>query len=214
MKKIGKIMLVLSVLSYAIGAVVYQYLPERVASHWNINGEVDGYSSRFFGAFFFPIVITALSILLYWIPRIDPLSKNIEKFYKHYQNFLLAFFGFMYLIYFQTILWALGYHVSPMIIFPIGFAGLMFAISPMMEHAEQNWSIGIRTPWTMSSKEVWEKTHLLAGRIYKYAAILSLLGILVPKYAFFFVIVPILGASLYLVAYSYFEFKKEQNSSN
>jgi uncharacterized membrane protein len=210
MKKIRQILVIFSAISYLIGLSVYRFLPDKVASHWNIRGEVDGYSGPFFGAFFFPLMITGLSILLYWLPLMDPLSKNIEKFRKHYANFLIAFFAFMYLIYAQTILWAYGYHISPMIVFPIGFAGLLWAISSMMEHAEQNWSIGIRTPWTMSSKKVWDKTHLLGGKMYKFAALISLLGLVTPKYSFVFVVAPILSVSLYLVFYSYLEYKKEQ----
>lgn len=146
MKRIGWILFGLITLSFMAGAFVYPYLPERVASHWNAAGQVDGYSGRFVGAYLMPIIVAILTGLLWLIPWVDPLKVNIEKFKKYYQGFILVFILFMILIYAQTLLWNFGIKISPMIIFPFGFAGLMYYLAILLEHAEQNWFVGIRTP--------------------------------------------------------------------
>ncbi len=78
----------------------------------------------------------------------------------------------------------------------------------MMENAKRNWFIGIRTPWTMSSDSVWNKTHAIGGKLFKISGGIAFLGVLFPDYAFFLVIAPIILSALYVTAYSYFEYKK------
>ncbi len=124
--------------------------------------------------------------------------------------FLIVFLLFMSAINLQTLLWNLGTKISPLIFFPVGFAFLAYSIGIMVEHAQQNFFIGIRTPWTLASESVWDKTHRIAGKFYKIAAVLSLIGEFFQKYAILFVIVPIIAASIYVMIFSYFEFKKEQ----
>lgn len=210
MKRIGWVIVSLVVLSFITGAIVYPYLPEQVASHWNAAGQVNGYSGRFVGAFLLPIILTITLILFWLIPRIDPLQANIKKFMKYYQGFILVFILFMMLVYAQTLLWNLGIEISPMIVFPFGFAGLMYYIAILLEHAEQNWFVGIRTPWTLSNPTVWKKTHQLGAKLYKISALIALIGVLFPRSAVYFILIPILAASIYLVIFSYFEFKKER----
>lgn len=210
MKRIGWILFGLITFSFIAGAIVYPYLPERVASHWNAAGQVDGYSGRFVGAYLMPIIVAILTGLLWLIPRVDPLKANIEKFKKYYQGFILVFILFMILVYSQTLLWNFGIKISPMIIIPFGFAGLIYYVAILLNHAEQNWFIGIRTPWTLSCPAVWKKTHQLGAKLYKFSALIALIGVLFPKFAIIFVLAPILSVSIYLVIYSYLEFKKAQ----
>lgn len=80
----------------------------------------------------------------------------------------------------------------------------------LLDHAEQTWFVGIRTPWTMSSERVWKKTHALGGTLFKIAGIISITGILFGRYALWFCIVPILFVAVYLVVYSYLEFRREE----
>ena len=77
-----------------ISALAYGHLPERVPSHWNARGEVDGYLSRGLGAFLLPIVVLGLWGLLRVLPRIDPRRDNYEKFHGMYEMLIVATVGF------------------------------------------------------------------------------------------------------------------------
>ena len=79
----------------------------------------------------------------------------------------------------------------------------------MIENAKRNWFIGIKTPWTLSNDKVWEKTHKIGGKLFKSVGIIAFLGILFPNYGLFFVLLPVIAVTVYTVAYSYFEHKKE-----
>ena len=93
-----KIIVGLIVLSFAIGIYVYPQMPNMMASHWNTEGQVDGYMSKFWGLFLMPFVIVGLSLLFIIIPKIDPLKSNIEKFRIHYDRFIILLISYLFLI--------------------------------------------------------------------------------------------------------------------
>lgn len=191
-------------------------MPELMASHWNTAGEVDGYMSRFWGVFLMPIISLAVFGLMIFLPRIDPLKQNVDKFKGYYDGFILTLFLFLFYIYGLTLAWNLGYRFPMGAILLPAFACLFFYIGVMLAKSKRNWFIGIKTPWTLSSEEVWDKTHRLGATLFKLAGVLALIGLLLPDYAFWFILVPILLFTLVLFAYSYIIFKgiSENNNNN
>jgi uncharacterized membrane protein len=81
-----------------MGIIFYPLMPERMVSHWGANGEPNGYMSNFWGSFLLPLITLAMFVLLFFIPRMDPLRENIEKFKEYFLNFLIILF----LIYART----------------------------------------------------------------------------------------------------------------
>jgi len=74
---------------------VFDRLPEQMASHWNTANQVDGYMSRFWGAFLMPIVAIGMLALFLIIPNIDPLKANIAKFRNYFNAFIALMVGFL-----------------------------------------------------------------------------------------------------------------------
>lgn len=208
MKKTTIAALALIIISFIIAIWLYPAMPERMASHWNGAGEVDGWMPRFWGLFLMPILSAGLLLLFLAIPKIDPLKKNIKKFMKYYDWFIALFIVFLFYIYLLTIFWNLEYrfNMTSMIIPAVGILFIYLGI--LTEHAKRNWFIGVRTPWTLSSDKVWEKTHKLAGKLFKIAGVIALFGIVFQKYAMWLIFIPVLIAALYPVVYSYFAYQK------
>ncbi len=209
MKKSMVIVLAIILISFIIGVYFYPQMSERMASHWDSKGEVDGDMPKFWGLFLMPIISVGLLLLFILIPKIDPLKKNIEKFRKYFDWFIVIIFIFLFYIYLLTILWNLNYrfNMTIMIIPPLGI--LFYYVGILTENAKRNWFIGIRTPWTLSNDIVWEKTHKLGGKLFKISALIAFIGILFQKYAILFVIVPVISVAIYTIVYSYFEYKKQ-----
>src|SRR3989344_5846630 len=131
------------VLSFVLAACAYPYMPDRIASHWNAAGEVDGYMPKLAGLFLLPFVTAAIFLLCVAIPRIDPMKANIEKFRKHYERFMLLIMAFMLYIYVLTMLWETGARFNIMYFIVPAIGILIYYCGVLMENSKRNWFIGI-----------------------------------------------------------------------
>lgn len=199
------IVLAIVLVSFVLGWALYDRMPVRMASHWNASNEVDGSMPRFWGLFFAPIVMTGLFLLFIAIPRTDPLKDNIETFRIHFDRFIVLLFTFLLYLYLLTIFWNLGPRFVMIMFLAPGFAVLFYFSGALLERTKRNMCIGIRTPWTLASDRVWERTHRLGGILFKAAGVLALGGIVFPSYGIWFVLVPVLAAALVATVYSYRE---------
>lgn len=208
-KKRSEILIFLIVLaSFGVGIYFYPQMPVVMASHWNIQGQVDGYLPKFWALFLLPFILLITIFLFLTIPKIDPLRKNILKFEKYYQGFIILIVIFLFYLYLLTIVWNRGFKFDFISAIILPFAILFYFTGVLLEKAKRNYFIGIKTPWTLASDEVWNKTHRLGGKLFKISAFITLSGLLFPQYAFYLVILPVLLFSLFLVVYSYLQFWK------
>jgi uncharacterized membrane protein len=196
--------------SFIIGIIMYSSMPEKMASHWNAQGKVDGYISRFWGVFLMPFLSVGIFGLFLVIPFIDPKKKNIEQFRAYFDGFILLTMLFLLYLYVLTLLWNKGTTFNMVQAILPAFAILFFYCGVLLTHAQQNWSIGIRTPWTLSSAFVWDKTHKLGGLLFKIVAVIALGGIFFSRYAIFFILIPVILAAITLFLYSYLVFRKKE----
>ena len=211
--KIQIIIIFLILFSFVVALYFYPQLPDTMASHWNSKGEVDGYMSKCSSAFLLPLVSLFMFLLFLLIPKIDPLKKNYEKFRTYFDGFILILILFLFYIYLLSLFWNLGYrfNMGQLMMPALGF--LFFYCGVLIKNAKRNWLVGIRTPWTLSSDKVWDKTHKLGAILFKTAGIVAFLGIIFPNYALWILCVPLIGSSVFLIFYSYFEYKKETIAS-
>jgi uncharacterized membrane protein len=193
---------------YVTAFIFYPQMPAQMASHWDAQGEVDGYISRFWGLFLFPFNATVLGALLMAVPVIDPLKANIAKFRKFYDWFVVLFLIYFFYIYLLTVLWNkdVSFDLVQAMLPAIGV--LFFYLGVMLQHARRNYMVGIRTPWTLANDEVWDRTHRLGSRLFMACGILIALSAFWPKFAIYFVLVSILAVTLITVVYSYVIYRK------
>lgn len=211
MKKLALILGVMILAFFAIGLYSYYNIDsDQIASHWNVDNEVDGYMGKFWGIFLIPIISLGLVFLFLFIPRIDPMKKNFKKFDKYYKSFIIVFMIFMLYVYVTTMFYNFGNEINIGNFILPGIGVLFFFIGIIMKKIEQNWFIGIRTPWTLSSKKSWKETHKMASILFMLLAPIMFLTILVPsKFAVWFILIPTLGISFFLIFYSWLIWKKE-----
>ncbi|MGV8168797.1 MAG: SdpI family protein [Candidatus Nanoarchaeia archaeon] len=204
--------IVLIILSFLIGAFLYSQLPDKLASHWNAVGDVDGYMSKFWGLFLLPLLCVVMFLLLVFLPKIDPLRKDMEGFRDQYDFFIALLFSFMFYLYLLTLLWNVGFRFNMSVFLVPAFSLLFFYMGLILEKSKRNWFLGIRNPWTMSSDFVWEKTHKLGGLLFKLSATIMLLGLFFHRLALFIVIVPLILTAIITIVYSYHLFKEQEKS--
>lgn len=164
--------LLIIVLSFVCGFYFQQIMPDRVPLHWNINGEVDNWGDKSTGVWLMPFIGLGTYIMFLLLPLMDPFKKNYETFAKTYhlfKNLLLIFFFVLYLI---TMAASIGWEVRIEIWIPT-IIGVMFMImGNYFGKLKNNWFMGIRTPWTLSSPEIWDKTHRLGGKLFMLAGLI------------------------------------------
>ncbi len=203
MKPFYVVLCLLILSSFLTVAILYPSLPDQIPSHWNAAGEVNGYLPKFWGLFLIPFILTGLVLLFLVIPRIDPLRANILQFLPYYEWFVVIFVLFLLSLQATTILWAYGILVPINMVMSLGTGILFFYIGILLRHARRNWFIGIRTPWTLSSNTVWKRTHRLGSVLFMVAGLIALLGTLLPAYAIWLILVPVLAVAGITVVYSY-----------
>jgi uncharacterized membrane protein len=212
-KTIQILILSLILASFLLGAYFYPIMPDRVASHWNASGSVNGYMPKLVGLFLMPVISTILFLAFLVIPRIDPLKGNIAKFRSYFDLFILLLFGFLFYLHTLTIAWNLGYKFNIVQLMAPAIGLLIYYAGVLTENAKQNWFIGVRTPWTLSSVMVWNRTNRLAGKLFKAAGVLAMLGAVFPDRAILFILVPVIVAGIYPLIYSYQEYQREIRES-
>ena len=196
-------------LSFILSIYLYPRVPEQMATHWDASGEVNGYMSKFWGLFFMPLIMAGLALFFLVVPRIDPRKANFEKFSRRYEGFIVLMLLFLLAVHVQVLLWNIGIEISPNSVLPVGIGLLFYYIGILTENAEQNWFVGVRTPWTLSSKKVWKRTNRLAGKLFKIAGIAALFGLFFPELMVYFILGPALLVAFVTVFYSYLEYRKE-----
>ena len=208
------ITLALIALALLAGAVLWNQLPDQMASHWNVNDQVDGYTSKLLGVFLMPLITLGMFALFLVVPNIDPLKANIAKFRESFNLFIVLIVAFMLYIHGLTLAWSLGHQDFKMSGAILPFIGILFiAIGFMLRKAKRNFFIGIRTPWTLSSDNVWDKTHQLGSILFMVSGAFAIIGgVFGGMAAFWLMFVPLIGSSLFLVVYSYLLYRAETKS--
>ena len=193
--------------SFACAIYFYPLMPLKMASHWGITGEADGWSGRLFGVFFMPILSLFLFHLFVFLPKIDPLKKNVKKFEKFFDWFVIGILAFLLYLYLLTLAWNWGGRFNFILAILPAFIILFYLAGVLMEKSRRNYFIGFRTPWALTSDRNWEETNKMGGRLFKIAALIGILGMFFQAQAFLFLIGPLIIFTIYIFIYSYLKFK-------
>ncbi|HVC17325.1 MAG TPA: SdpI family protein [Rhodanobacter sp.] len=151
---------------------LYPRLPVEVPTHWDFNGHVNGYMSRFWGAAFPALMILAIAGLTWILPAISPRRFEIRPFAQVYVLLMLATQGLVLVLGLATLLAAAGYAIPMPKLGALGAGALFKILGNYMGKLRKNFFVGIRSPWTLASDAVWERTHRVAGWLFMLAGLL------------------------------------------
>lgn len=211
-KKAIVLMWVVSLLPFVLVALAWPYLPERVPTHWDLHGQVDGYGSPA-TLWLLCAISPLLSLGFQFLPRLDPKKENYEKFQSKYDLFgplVPVILLVCVAITLSECLWPGRINVSRTIGLMIGV--LFIIIGNIMGKVKTNWFMGIRTPWALSDPDVWNKTQRLGGwTFFLSGASVAVLSLLAPEKVFFtvFFVIFALGLILtYFMSWKWFQEKQ------
>jgi uncharacterized membrane protein len=195
-----------------IGSIVgYTRMPDVVPIHFNAKGEADGWGNRLMAVALMPGMMLLLWGMLEWLPRIDPKRANYAKFQGAYDIVINATLTLLLAMHFMIIGSALGMPVlSFKRIMPIAVGAMFLVVGNVLPRTRRNWFFGLRTPWTLSSDRVWERSNRFAGYALMIAGLLIVVAAFLPE-PFGMIALMVFGsiAALSSVVYSYFVWKDE-----
>jgi uncharacterized membrane protein len=180
---------------YIMGFLLYPYLPEMMPSHWNVAGQVDGYTPKNVYLIFLPSVILGIYILISFAPALDPRPESYRKFRGVVEGFRIIMVLVFASIYVATILFALGIPVSvgKVVRFVLGL--MLVFIGNYFGKVRHNYTFGIKTPWTLASEEVWNKTHRVSGPLWVVAGFVWMISIFMADRPAFIIDMAVLAAA-------------------
>lgn len=190
---------------FITAAVRWGSVPDQIPIHWNAAGEVDGYGGRFSGLLLLPLLALGIYLLLRYIPRIDPARANYASFARTYMTIRIVFLVYMAFIYFVLNLAIANEENVAVDKFIFGAVAVLFLIlGGAMGKFRPNWFVGIRTPWTLTSKRSWVKTHRAGGWVFIASGLLMLGGAVFDgELALYIMFGVLFGGIIFLVVYSY-----------
>lgn len=203
-KKLLAITSIVILIPMLIGLLLWNRLPEQIPSHWDINGNIDNWSSKSFVVFGLPAMLLGLHWLCVIASAADPKHKNYSKKMLLTVLWICPIIGlFLFSLVYAT---ALGYPIKVEIIMPL-LVGLMFIIvGNLLPKCRQTYTMGIKLPWTFASEKNWNKTHRFAGKIWVMGGIVTMATAFLSNFwMLFFILIVMVAAP---TAYSYLYYRK------
>lgn len=207
--KFDKMLIITTVICFlplVMSFMVFDRLPDQVPVHWNFNGEVDNYASKEFGAFGLPFLMAFFNFIVHIGLNNDPKKANYSVVLKQFSMWLIPVMT-LFLVPI-TLLFAMGYDIKINVIVPV-FVGIIIVIcGNYLPKCKQNYTMGIKLPWTLNSEENWNKTHHMAGFIWTIGGILLILTTLLNINAMPLFFIIIFSLVVVPAIYSYMLYKK------
>lgn len=202
-KKHWRILLVTSLITLlpiVAGVVLWNQLPDPMPSHWNAAGEVDGWSSKPFAVFGLPLIMTAALWLCALGTGADPKKANHSDKVIHLVLWIIPILSVV--LFTITYAVALGKNVRIELVMPV-VIGLIFTIvGNYLPKCKQNYTIGIKIPWTLNSEENWNRTHRFAGRLWTVCGLVIILTGFFGGFWIFFGVVLLMVLAPFIYSYA------------
>jgi|KBSSwiStaDraftv2_1062776.scaffolds.fasta_scaffold35676_4 uncharacterized membrane protein len=191
-------------------ALLWHSSPDRFPMRWEMSGEVGRYGNRTEGLLALPAGGVLVYLLMLFLPRLDPGRLNYAKFAGAWYTIRASSLALLAVLYVVMILSARGVAIDMLRFIGLAVGAMLFVMGNVLGKIRPNWFVGVRTPWTLSSKRSWSKTHRLAGWVFVAGGLALMAAGLIGTPSAMGVAAVILAAGvLGAVVYSYFVWKSD-----
>lgn len=185
-------------------ALFYSKMPAELPTHWNFQGQVDKYSSKFDAMVMTPGFMVLMNVVLLFMLDNDPRNKRQNNFVMTISK--LAMPLIMIMAYIITVMSGLGREVNVSVIIPVFIGLLIIAIGNYLPKIKRNYTMGIKLPWTLNSDENWRRTHRLGGICFIIVGFSLILSVFLKSEIVF--LVPLFLGAIIPAIYSYYLYTK------
>lgn len=197
---------------FGLAAIMWRVAPNTLPVHWGLSNQADGFGGKLEALLGPPLLALGIYLLLLVLPRLDPGRANYANFTGAYTLIRYAVLVVVAALYVVMLLAGVGgwqFDIGRIVQLIVG--GLLLVAGGTMGKLRPNWFVGIRTPWTLSSKRAWTKTHRLGGWLFVGLGVLFIVGALLDAAPLLQAILPVVLALivLVLVVYSYVQWRND-----
>lgn len=183
----------------------------QIISYWG--GTTGGMINKAVGIYLLPVLTLVFYLAFLLIPRIEVYKKNLDDFAQQFWGFRVVFIFVMCAIYVATLIPNYGFwrNFDPIVVIIPAISLMFFYVGYMLNFTKRNFFIGVGTPWTLASEEVWDKTNRFASKLFWALGVLTFVSFLAPGDSrLWFVLLPLIAIVLIAYVYSYMEYRKIQ----
>lgn len=201
----------LTLVPFVISLVFYSRLPEQVPTHWGTDNQINGYSSRNMAAFGIPAFMLLMTIFINVMYVIDPKRENIRRSRELGQ--VMRWFIVLLAVAMQLVIILSGVGMSMNVgtVVSVPIAALFVVMGNYLPKCRQNYTMGIKLPWTLADEDNWTRTHRLAGYIWTAGGILMIVMGFFNLASLYFVV--FMAMVLIPSVYSYWIYRKKMKQS-
>ena len=207
MKKYKKTLIftsIITLLPIIVGLLLWEQLPDRMATHFALDGTPNGWSNKETVVFGIPIILVLVQVLGMGVTLADPKKQNIND---KLMGLILWLIPVISIVgNFHTYAFSLGYQLNVSAYVTIFLGGLFIVVGNYLPKCRQNYTMGIKLPWTLDDEDNWNHTHRMAGYLWILGGFIMIVNIF-TNFEWLFIVC---AASMVLVptVYSYLYYKK------
>lgn len=185
------------------GILLWDRLPDSMATSFGMHNQVNGYSGRMFAVFGLPLVLLAAHWICALAVMADPRRQNISaKIFR-----LVLWIVPVVSVVVGGVIYAynLGQSVNTASICGMLVGGIFLLVGNFLPDIRQNYTVGLRLPWTLANEENWSRTHRLAGRLWVISgAVMMISCVFFSRYAVWLMGAAVAAATCIPAGYSFF----------
>ena len=188
-----------------IGFLLYSKLPDQLAIHFNFQGTPDSFANKFWVICGLPCFLALIHLIAIGITLHDPKKSEIGQKMLSVIFYLIPVLSLFILS--MTYLFALdsSFNMVSGVMILLGF--LFLVLGNYLSKTHQNYTVGIRLPWTLNNRENWNQTHRFSSKLYMLGGLAIFINAFFRNTIFFFVVLAIL--LIVPCLYSFILYKKE-----
>lgn len=207
-KKTFIITIIICFIPIVVGLLFYNTFPDTMPIHFDINGEADGYANKFLAIVILPLILLATHLFLWFMLSQDPKKYNQYPFMLTIARYMTPALSLIIngLIYLKA--WGYKMNISFIILILVGV--LFILLGNYMPKVKQNYTMGIRTPWTLNDEGNWIKTHRFGGKVFVFVGV-CMMFLAFIKQSTWYLILLIVVSVLLIYIYSYIIYRREKN---
>jgi uncharacterized membrane protein len=191
----------------------FAVLPATVPIHWGIHGEVNGYGPKWVGTFLFPLMSIGIFVLVRLLLAAGPRLGGRENSVANLRLGRIILSGialFLLIVQLSALAQTLGASFDMTMVVMLALSVLFIFLGNYMGKIRRNFWMGIRTPWSLASALVWERTHRLGGWLFVAVGLIGIPCSFVPGARPWGIVVPVIAVSIILCIYSYACYRRQE----